>query len=242
MTGIIEEVINMIYPRRCPLCGEIIKRTQRLACDTCYEELEYIEEPRCKCCSKAVEQEETEYCYDCSRKEFYFESGIALWNYSSRMKESLAMFKYHNRKEYGEFYGEEFAKVYGDVLVDLEPDALIPVPIHWTRYIERGYNQAAVIANQIGNRLHIPVVEDLLIRTKKTMAQKQLDNRERERNLQGAFAVSKKWEKAEHNLKRVVIIDDIYTTGSTINRCAKVLMQEGIQEIYFGVLCIGSGY
>lgn len=242
MDRIVEEVISMIYPKRCPLCGEIIKGDQKLACDSCYEELEYIEEPRCKCCSKAIEQEESEYCYDCNRKEFYFESGVALWNYSSQMKQSLAKFKYHNRREYGEFYGEEFVKIYGDALMNLEPDALIPVPIHWTRYIKRGYNQAAVIANQIGKRLHIPVVEDLLIRTKKTIAQKHLDDKERERNLQGAFAISEKWKKIEHNMECVVIIDDIYTTGSTINTCAKILMQQGIKEIYFGVLCIGSGY
>lgn len=242
MSRIAEEVISMLYPGRCPLCGEIIKRNQRLACDKCYEELEYIEEPRCMCCSKPIEQSETEYCYDCSRKEFYFESGIALWRYSSQMKQSLAMFKYHNRKEYGEFYGEEFVRVYGDTLIELDPDALIPVPVHWTRYIERGYNQAAVIANQIGKRLDIPVIEDLLVRTKKTVAQKYLNDKEREQNLQKAFAVSRNWEKAEYNLNRVVIIDDIYTTGSTINTCAKVLMQQGIKEIYFGVLCIGSGY
>lgn len=242
MTCIVNKIIDMVYPRRCPLCGEIVKGNQRLACDTCMEELEYLEEPRCKCCSKPIEQEEEEYCYDCSRKEFYFESGIALWNYSTKMKRSLAMFKYHNRKEYGEFYGEEFVRAYGDMLVNLEPDALIPVPVHWTRYIERGYNQAAVIAKQIGNRIQIPVVEDFLVRTKKTIAQKKLNDKERTRNLQGAFAVSKKWEKKEHNLKRVVIIDDIYTTGSTMNACAKVLLESGMEEIYFGVLCIGSGY
>ncbi|MDE7422490.1 MAG: ComF family protein [Lachnospiraceae bacterium] len=242
MAQIAKKIWNLIYPPRCPLCGEIIKGNQKLACDNCYEELEYIDEPRCKCCSKAIAQEEAEYCYDCSRKEFYFESGVALWNYSSQMKQSLAMFKYHNRKEYGEFYGEEFVRMYGDALTNLEPDACIPVPVHWTRYIERGYNQAAVIANQIGKRLDIPVVDDLLIRTKKTIAQKQLDDKGRIQNLQGAFAVSEKWKRAECNMKRVVIIDDIYTTGSTINACAKALKQQGIKEVYFGVLCIGSGY
>lgn len=242
MSHLTEEVISMLYPGRCPLCGEIIKRNQGLACGRCYGELEYIEEPRCKCCSKPIEQEEDEFCYDCGRKEFYFQSGIALWNYSSRMKQSIAMFKYHNRKEYGEFYGEEFARVYGDTLLDLEPDALIPVPVHWTRYIERGYNQAAVIAEQIGKRLHIPVVKDLLVRTRKTIAQKQLNDREREQNLQEAFSISKSWEKKADKLNCVVIIDDIYTTGSTINTCAKVLVQAGIREIYFGVLCIGVGY
>ncbi|MCI8408409.1 MAG: ComF family protein [Lachnospiraceae bacterium] len=242
MAGIAEVLINMVYPPRCPLCGAIIKESKRLACDSCYKELEYVEEPRCKCCSKAIEDEEAEYCYDCSRKEFYFESGIALWNYSSQMKKSLAMFKYQNRKEYGKFYGEEFVRVYGDVLKSLEPDALIPVPVHWTRYIERGYNQAAIIANQIGKRIQIPVVEDFLVRTKKTIAQKHLDDKGREQNLQGAFAVSEKWKKNEHKMECVVIIDDIYTTGSTINTCAKVLKKEGVKEIYFGVLCIGNGY
>lgn len=242
MNHIIEQIIDIIYPRRCPLCGKIITKKQGLACEVCYKELRYIEEPRCKCCSKQLNQEEKEYCYDCSRKEFSYDSGIALWNYTSVLKKSISDFKYHNRKEYSKFYGQEAIKSCGELLRELQLDALIPVPVHWTRYIERGYNQAEVIANEIGKPLSIPVMGNILVRRKKTIAQKKLNNKEREKNLQGAFAISKENKEFVKQLRRVMIVDDIYTTGSTINTCAKILKQEGVEEVYFLVLCIGSGY
>lgn len=201
-----------------------------------------IKEPKCKCCGKAISQWEMEYCCDCTKKRHQFIRGFSLWNYNEEMKRSIANFKYNHRKEYGEFYGKEFAKRFGVQIRELELDALVPVPVHWTRYIQRGYNQAQVLAEQISKELNIPVVEDLLIRKKKTIAQKQLNSRQRIENLEKAFAVSKKWEKQEKKLKKILIIDDIYTTGSTIDACAKILKQMGIMEVYFGVLCVGVGF
>lgn len=199
-------------------------------------------EPSCKRCGKPIEDQEIEFCYDCSRKNFHYEYGFSMWSYSTKMKRSIAQFKYHNRKEYATFYGEQFARTFNESMLRLEPDALIPVPVHWTRYIERGYNQAEVVAREIGKRLGIPVIDDLLIRKKKTVAQKKLDDKERAKNLEQAFAISKKWQNGNNGIKKVVIIDDIYTTGNTINMCAKVLKKYGIEQVYFGVLCIGSGF
>lgn len=232
--------MNIVYPKRCAICGEIVTHKENKVCSVCYKELPWIGEPRCKRCGKPVEDEEIEFCYDCNRKQFYYEYGFSLWNYSSKMRQSIAHFKYHNRREYGKFYGEEFVRVFGKQLLQLEPDALIPVPIHWTRYIERGYNQTEIIAQEIGKRLDIPVVDDLLVRKRKTVAQKKLDDKQRARNLEQAFSVSRKWQNGS-NLRKVIIIDDIYTTGNTINMCAKVLKEYGIEEVYFAALCIGSG-
>lgn len=239
---LIEQCLNIVYPRRCPLCGEIVSKEDGKACSNCYKQLKKISEPKCKCCGKSIETMEKEYCFDCDRKEFYFEMGFSLWDYSTKMKKSIAMFKYHNRQEYADFYGEEFVKEFGERIIELEPDVLVPVPIHWTRYIQRGYNQAELIAKKIGDALNIPVVDDILVRTKKTTAQKNLDNKERSRNMEGAFAIGKQWKNQCSALKKVVIIDDIYTTGSTINTCAKLLREKGVAEVYFGVLCIGKGY
>lgn len=234
--------MDAIYPRRCAICGGIVPRGNEKVCVACYEKLEVIWEPCCKKCGKPIEDLEAEYCFDCSRQEFYFEYGFSLWCYSDKMKKSIAQFKYHNRKEYASFYGEEFVKHFGEKLLDLQPDVLIPVPVHWTRYIQRGYNQAAVVAKKIGKYLDIPVEEDILVRTKKTIAQKQLNDRERVHNLSHAFSVSPKWKKSVNMLKKVVIVDDIYTTGSTINACARILKEHGVGEVFFIALCIGAGY
>ena len=224
------------------MCGDIVTPKGNQVCSECYEKAKIVEEPRCMKCGKYVGQEEQEYCYDCSGTDTYFEKGFSLWHYDTVLKHSIAQFKYHNRKEYALFYGTEFVKEFKEQIEALEIDAIIPVPIHWTRHVQRGYNQAEEVANIIGRALNIPVVDDLLIRSRKTVAQKQLDDKQRQKNLENAFELSKKWKNISGNLNRVMIIDDIYTTGCTISACAKVLKEFGIQQVYFGVLCIGSGY
>lgn len=234
--------MDAIYPRRCPICGNIVKPKGALACSDCYGKASLIREPRCKKCGKSIVHMEDEFCYDCNKREHMYEYGFSLWNYNDVMRKSIANFKYHHRREYAEFYAEEFVRIFGQTIIKLKPDALVPVPIHWTRYVERGYNQAQVLAEAIGRCLDIPVIDDLLVRNKKTVAQKKLDNKERIKNLQHAFSISGKWENSVKKLNRLVIIDDIFTTGSTINLCAKILKQAEVTEVYFGVLCNGIGY
>ena len=90
--------------------------------------------------------------------------------------------------------------------------------------------------------MDLPVVEDLLIRNRKTVAQKQLGSRERAKNLENAFKISQRWINKQETLKKILLVDDIYTTGSTLDVCAKVLKQVDIAEVYFGVLCVGIGF
>lgn len=233
---------DAVYPKRCPICGDIVKQKGTLVCPECYHKAPLIKEPSCKKCGKSIGNMETEFCYDCNRREHFYEQGFSLWNYDDVMRKSIANFKYHHRKEYVQFYAEEFARTFGKTIMRLRPDAFVPVPVHWTRHVERGYNQAQVLAEAIGLCLDIPVIEDLLVRKKRTAAQKSLDHRERSRNLHHAFSISERWESSVGKLKRLVIIDDIFTTGSTVNSCAKVLKKAGVSEVYFGVLCNGIGY
>ncbi len=238
-----EYILNMVYPRRCALCHEIVMPKGQLVCPSCYTKTEVIREPKCKCCGKELIAEEQEYCFDCSKREnTWFEQGVALWHYSDTMRTSIAKFKYHARREYADFYAQEFVKEYADYMGMLELDGIIPIPVHWTRYIQRGYNQAEVLAERIGRKIGVPVYSDILLRKKKTIAQKQLDDHQRAHNLEGAFTISKKYINSNNMLNRVMIIDDIYTTGSTINACAKTLKKTGVKSVYFGVLCIGSGF
>ena len=103
MNEMIQTCIRIIYPKRCPICEEIVSIGKGHICKDCYKELPFIEGPRCMCCSKEITSWEEEYCYDCSKKDYNFESGIALWSYSHKMKHSMAHFKYHSKKEYGHF-------------------------------------------------------------------------------------------------------------------------------------------
>jgi ComF family protein len=240
---LLQTILDIVYPARCPVCGEIVIPKGEKACMQCRKKLTYITEPRCKKCSKPIEQEEKEYCSDCEQMNFHFVKGYAVWLYDSVMKRSIADFKYHGRKEYAKFYVQEMVQIYGETLKRLRLDAIVPVPVHASKYLERGYNQADILARMLGKELAIPVLSRLLIRNKKTLPQKQLSDKERLRNLIQAFSLDKSVSAAYHKtLNRVLLVDDIFTTGSTIEACTNVFMAHGIDHIYFITLCIGKGY
>ena len=128
-------------------------------------------------CGKPLPETETEYCPDCMRREHGFEKGRAAFVYDQLMRASISRFKYHNRREYADFYAEELLRRFGRTLRSWQPDALIPVPIHKSRMRKRGFNQAALVADRIGERLGIPVEKEVLLRVKKTKPQKNLHHR-----------------------------------------------------------------
>lgn len=238
-----QTILDIIYPVRCPICGEIVIPKGNKVCKDCKNKLPYISEPRCKKCSKPIEHEEKEYCSDCQRKNFHFDKGYAVWVYDEAMKHSVSNFKYHSKKEYAKFYTQEMVGLYGDRIKKLSPDLIVPIPIHRSKYLERGYNQADILACGIGKELGIPVLSNLLVRTKKTLPQKKLSDKERLRNLQEAFQFNENAANFYHKkISKVLLVDDIYTTGSTIEACANVLKSQGTKEIYFIVLCIGKGF
>ena len=114
----------------------------------------------------------------------------------------------------------------------------MPVPLHPSRKRKRGYNQAQILAEEIGKILEIPVDSKSLIRTRKTSPQKKLGHKERKKNLKHAFAVKHTFQAA----KRVLLVDDIYTTGNTIDAVSNVLKQKGVENVYFLTISIGQGY
>ena len=118
-----------------------------------------------------------------------------------------------------------------------EIDEIMPVPLHPSRKRMRGYNQAEILAAELSIRTGIPLRNNALFRIKKTVPQKELDDEGRRRNLMGAFGVSTDWIPC----RNVLLIDDIYTTGSTVERCAKMLKKAGVQNVYFLTISIGQG-
>ena len=151
------------------------------------------------------------------------------------MAESVFRFKYGNRPEYARFYGRDLYEKKRGFLEQVKPDALVPVPIHWSRMRRRGYNQAQLIARELSKYSGIPVREKLIRRCVKTAPLKDLGPLERQNNLKKAFKICQNDVK----LKTIVIIDDIYTTGSTIDAMAKAFYQSGVESVYFMTLTIG---
>ena len=126
---------------------------------------------------------------------------------------------------------------HGKTLLGLGIDAMIPIPVHKKKLQKRGYNQAEVLAAALSDRLSIPVETELLVRAVNTEPQKRLDPEHREQNLKKAFQCTKK----SVSYKKVLLVDDIYTTGATIEACTKCLQAAGIPEVYYTSVAIGTG-
>ena len=187
-------------------------------------------------CGKELENEETEYCADCMRHRHLFDRGRAVFAYKS-VSDSVYRFKYQGRREYAAYYAECMAGRLGQWIIQCRPDALIPVPIHASKRHVRGYNQAEVLAKELGSILHTPVVTDYIKRVRKTSPMKDLSVSERQNNLKRAFKICRNDVK----LSTIIIIDDIYTTGSTVDAMSYELRRAGVKYIYFAALAIGRG-
>lgn len=236
MKEIKETLLRALYPRRCPICHGIVASKGEVVHPSCAGRVPLIGEPRCKRCGKGLEREEEEYCRDCMLGKHRFTRGLAAYAYDETMKLSIYQMKFHNKREYADFYVRQMCRMLEPVMPIWNPQALIPVPLHKSRYKKRGFNQSLLLAEGIGKSFSIPVRAELVERTKATIPQKELDVKKRKNNLKNAFKIK------EHDVKldRVLVIDDIYTTGSTIDAISELLLARGVKKIYFAVLCIGK--
>lgn len=230
---------DILFPRRCPVCGDIVQPAGQLICPGCVTKLSPVKQPACRKCGQEVFAEGIQYCYDCSRHRHTFESGAALLNYTGPARTSMAAIKYKNRREYLDFYAAAMDVRFRHLAVSWKPDALIPVPVHPSRKRRRGFNQAEELALRLSRRWGISTDTGLLARSKKTAPQRDLNPAERLANLQKAFAIHP--SRQDGPIPRtVILIDDIYTTGSTVEACSRILRTAGVETIHFLVICIGK--
>lgn len=225
-------ILQLFFPLRCPVCDRPAPFGEKI-CLECMKRLKPITPPWCMKCGKKL-LEEKELCADCSRKKHAFVRGRALYEYESAAS-SIYRLKYGKRKEYADFFAEEMAEYLSDFIQKVRPDALIPIPLHPKRMKKRGYNQAALLARAVGERVKVPVYENLLLRVKNTQPLKRQNPEERQNNLKKAFIIAQNDVK----LKTIILVDDIYTTGSTMDEAAATWRTAGVQQIYFIALAGG---
>lgn len=229
-------LVELLFPRRCPVCDKPVDKMGRLICKPCKKKLEYVQAPFCMKCGKKLRDDTVEYCVDCEKAEHIFDRGRALYEYES-VKEAVYRLKYENRQEYAEYFGKDLANHLGDMIKGWKPDVIIPVPLHKDREKKRGFNQAALIARVLGKELKIPVDEKIIYRIKATTPQKELKGKERQNNLKNAF----KMGQNDVKLKTIIVVDDIYTTGATMDEMALCLKRAGAKEVYCISMAVGRG-
>ena len=228
---------TFLWPETCPFCGRLCAEG---ICRKCREQITSLiaGDPACMKCGKPVQSEEQEYCYDCMHTHHYYDRGTAMWLHREPVSTSIYQFKYHNQRFYAKLYAREIAAAKGAQIRKWNPDVIIPVPLHSRRKRKRGYNQAEILAYELGKMLGISVQKKFVKRIRNTEPQKRLDNRMRKYNLENAFTV----KTPAAGVDCVLLIDDIYTTGNTIDAVSKVLKKAGVSKVYFLTISIGQGY
>ena len=228
----LRKILDIFYPRCCPVCQKILKDQRRMICPECEKKLRPIGHPRGYKCGKPIE--EGEYCKDCQKHTHIFDQGRGIFVYDGIMRRSVTRYKYYGCREYGDFYAKAMYRYAWKNLNQWKPDLIVPVPIHKSKERLRGFNQAAYLAERLGCYTGIPVDTDLVQKVVKTKSQKKLNAMQRRKNLEKAFLVTKNIRG-----KDVLVIDDVYTTGSTIDAMAGCLRKRGAKNIYFLTVCIG---
>ena len=237
MGGIVIDIIGLFYPSRCPICDKPTGYGKALIHKACREKLSYITGTKCMKCGKHVDSAEIEYCYDCSKANHIYDRGRSLYSHNAEIKKSIYNFKYNNKREYAKAYGEELSDNLKSDILSWNVDVIIPVPLHKSKLRLRGYNQAELIARELGKNLNISVDSNILRRNKRTKPQKELNDSGRKKNVKNAFIVEGNIVK----YKKIILVDDIYTTGSTIDGCARALKENGAENVYYISLSIGTG-
>ncbi len=228
-------ITDLVYPRRCPVCDRPLP-PGLMICPGCTEKLVLIKAPRCYKCGRQVASSSIEYCQSCMQARHIYDSGLALYDYTS-VNKTIYRYKYSGRPEYATFLGREMARHLGPGILAWKPDVIMPVPLHKKKQRVRGFNQAALLAKEVANALEIPYRDDIIERSRNTIPMKELGADERQINLKNAFLL----RDNDVKLKCVVIVDDIYTTGSTIDAITSVLKEAGVMKVFFIALSIGIG-
>ncbi len=226
MNEFLKSMLHLVFPKRCIACDGVIYGKDSYICPDCNKKLKYIEEPVCLRCGRPSRG--GIFCTECKVKHHSFERGRFVLGYE-QIGSSVYRFKYQNRPEYASGYASIIYDRLGPWIDMIHPDALVPVPIHRKRFIKRGYNQAALLAEELSKLTGIPTMEDLIERARNTAPQKLFDRKHRQINMKKAFIVNQNDVK----LGNVIVVDDIYTTGSTIDAVSCELKRHGVNKVYF---------
>ena len=230
MEGIVKGLIDLIFPPLCAFCGTpLTEDDQGEICPCCLGNIRFISPPICPTCGFPFPMEvgEDHLCGQCLRTNWHFGIARAFGLYEGTIREAIHLLKYGGKA----FLARHLAGLLdkGYPFIDYASyDLLVPVPLHPKRLRERGFNQALLLGRAIARREGVSCNGFVLKKARWSPPQIDLSPREREKNVKGSFAVV---DSAKVEGKRVLLIDDVMTTGSTVNECARELLKAGTMEV-----------
>jgi ComF family protein len=227
----LNDVSDIIFPPRCLGCAEILHpHSGQLFCPVCREKIKFITDDLCPVCGTIFPDSPANghLCGNCLENKIYFSCARAAVSYETIILHAIHQFKYGNNISVGAMLASFMANFSFPDVDFTGYSLIIPVPLHIKRLRQRGFNQSLILARALAKKKKIPVNFSSLKRHKFTLTQTGLNKAERKQNIKGAFEVSDKKNIAGKN---VILIDDVYTTGATINECAKTLTKAGAQKV-----------
>lgn len=208
-------LLDLIFPPRCIVCS----RLGTWLCAECISDLPYVVGPVCYQCGTPLPQGRS--CARCAQHPLEIERVHSVFLFQGPVRSAVHRLKYRNGRALAEPLGELMADWWVEQRISV--DVIVPVPLHPRRLRERGYNQAGLLARALGRRLDVPVWETAIERVRHTRSQMRLDAAARQSNVQGAFHCSD--ERVGE--RRVLLVDDVCTTGATLDACAEALYRTG---------------
>ena len=239
MSQLKKHILNIIYPENicCISCDKDlgINETYRYGlCNACEAQITWITGRTCRACGGPLPIEhDSEICYNCEKVESVLIRCEACYGYSGLGKDLIMDLKYKRKTHLGKYLARMMADVVKTTLID-DVDLIVSVPLHKKRLNERGFNQMDVIGEALSVDLSMPYENSAITRTKNTPKMKTLDRQDRKHAINALFDANPDLVLG----KRILLIDDIYTTGSTMNACAKSLLSAGALTVHGAVLSV----
>ncbi|MEK7851725.1 MAG: ComF family protein [Deltaproteobacteria bacterium] len=221
MEPLLSSFLDLIFPRRCTFCDGICREP---ICPVCKDAVKFVAPPLCTICGVPFKSDaiSSHTCGDCIKEKRYFSWARGVLIYDDASAKAIQRFKYKKDTTYSRALGSIISSY--SKLKDF--DMVVPVPLHIKRLRERGFNQSLLLARVVGKRYRIIVDPFALKRTRWTEPQVNLSGKERKLNVKGAFEVRK-----DVKGKRILLVDDVYTTGATVRECSKILKKSGAKDI-----------
>ena len=229
---LITRIIDLILPASCSYCRSPVRDSGiPRFCKECWSDFSPLQGPVCPSCGKPFGSPESladspeHECFHCRKTPPHYDQALAAGLFEGPLREAIHIFKYRPLRSLGEPLARWMA---GQVRMTVPLDMAMPVPLHKKRLRHRGFNQALLLAHGVSERFAMPLNYDNLMRVRYTRPQVELSGRERAENVRGAFNLIR---PAEVRDKRILLIDDVFTTGATMNECAKVLKDAGAASV-----------
>ena len=228
-------LLGLFLPGACRVCEQSLADPSRLpVCSRCLESFQRISAPICSLCGRPLGPwvtvgQEPPRCQLCRKDTYAFSLARSYAIYDQAMTRAIILLKYEAVTPLGEWFGARLEGLVRDSPGMLAADVVVPVPLHPARRRERGYNQAELIARPLPRRLKLPLREALLVRTRPRPDKLKLSRKERWTTVRGAYAPS---PGARIDNLRIILVDDVFTSGATLDACSRALRQAGAKQVF----------